>query len=184
MSSSNNTPVRRRHVEILPLIVEHRAKIDEHMKRFEVDSNDCWNWTGRTLKPKPPETNRYGAISLTKNTKLFVHRLAYAYHTGIDPLAKVVRHKCDNTLCINPEHLQTGTNDQNMADMKKRGRSTYGEKSYHAKLTEQEVKFILTRLHLNTDAELAQFVGNKVLPGTIRLIRQGKAWTYLPREAA
>lgn len=176
-----DAPIRRRHVEILPLIEQYREKIDAHMKRYEIDDNGCWNWTGRTLKQKPPITGRYGAISLNKNTKLFVHRLSYAYHHNDEPAELVVRHKCHNSLCLNPEHLHTGTNDDNMRDMKEAGRSTFGEKSYHAKLSEQDVKFIITRLHLNSDAELARFVGYKVVPATIRRIRTGEAWAYLPR---
>lgn len=176
-----DAPVRRRHVEILPLIEKYRAKIEAHMQRYSVDENGCWNWTGRTLKQKPPITDEYGAVSLNKNTKLFIHRLSYAFHRKEEPGASVVRHTCDNTLCMNPDHLITGTNDDNMADMKSRGRSTYGENSYHAKLTEQEVVFIISRLHVNTDEELAGFVGYKVLPATVNGIRRGKAWSYLPR---
>jgi len=53
----------------------------------------------------------------------------------------VVRHKCDNPPCINPEHLETGTHQDNMDDKMERGRYTCnsGETHQNAKLTQQDV---------------------------------------------
>lgn len=55
-----------------------------------------------------------------------MHRLAYCSHTGSsleDLKGLVVRHKCDNRRCINPEHLEVGTQKDNCADRSSRGRS-------------------------------------------------------------
>jgi len=62
------------------------------------------------------------------NTKL--NRYERATHIilrnleGVDvPSNMVVMHTCDNPPCINPEHLRIGTHEDNMDDMKKKGRT-------------------------------------------------------------
>ncbi len=53
------------------------------------------------------------------------HRVSYCEHHGI-PLSeidgKVVMHLCDNPRCIEPTHLQLGTQKDNMQDASKKGR--------------------------------------------------------------
>ena len=49
------------------------------------------------------------------------HRKVYYEATG--ELPEVVRHKCDNPRCVNPEHLEGGTQKDNMADMYERNRA-------------------------------------------------------------
>lgn len=50
-----------------------------------------------------------------------LHRKVYYEHTG--ELPEVVRHTCDNARCINPTHLLGGSQVDNMADMRVRGRT-------------------------------------------------------------
>ena len=64
----------------------------------------------------------YARAWLTLNGKricTFKHRRIYFELTG--QLPEVVRHKCDNPRCINPDHLEGGTQQDNMNDMKERG---------------------------------------------------------------
>lgn len=53
-------------------------------------------------------------------------------------------HRCDNTWCINPDHIYAGTQLQNIVDRdtRKRGRALKGEQQGSAKLTELQVAFI------------------------------------------
>ena len=56
-----------------------------------------------------------------------LHRKVYAQHrdlSAIDIEGQVVRHTCDNTRCVNPEHLLIGTLADNNRDRAERGRST------------------------------------------------------------
>lgn len=175
----NAKHVRRRHVLILPLIEQHREKIERHLSRYEVDENGCWNWTGRIIKQGDEYSPPYGAISLTKNTKLFIHRLAYAYHTGAEPGALVVRHMCDNTLCMNPDHLTTGTHDENMRDRQARGRTARGRQIKDGQLTERDIMTVLSMLGRHGDDEIASAIGRRIQPVTIRNLRRGKTWSHI-----
>lgn len=80
------------------------------------------------------------------------HVYAYCLAQGISPLSlkgtgKVVRHKCDNPRCINPEHLELGTQADNIADKMQRGRhvSLTGEEHGSVKLTAEQVAEIRRR---------------------------------------
>lgn len=44
------------------------------------------------------------------------------------PSGLFIIHSCDNPPCINPFHLRLGTHDDNMSDMKRRGRANGGMK--------------------------------------------------------
>jgi hypothetical protein len=74
----------------------------------------------------------------------FAHRLIYEECFGEIPKGQVVRHKCDNPACLNPEHLELGTQTDNVADMYKRNRSynKSGEGNPRVLLTVEQVKEI------------------------------------------
>lgn len=71
---------------------------------------------------------------------LLLHRLVYQQENNcfITP-EDIVRHKCDNPHCINPEHLEIGSNYDNIQDRNKRGRTAKNEKHGRAKLTNEQV---------------------------------------------
>ena len=82
-------------------------------------STECINHTG--------EVNWGGYGRQWRGNKRYqAHRLAYcdAHSIPIDSIkGEVVRHKCDNPTCVNPDHLELGTQRDNMQDMHKRGRA-------------------------------------------------------------
>lgn len=75
------------------------------------------------------------------------HRATYCRVRNLrlaDLRGLVVRHRCDNPACINPNHLELGTHAQNMRDMKDRNRAAKGESNAAARLTEENVREILS----------------------------------------
>ena len=65
---------------------------------------------------------------------------------GEIPSGLIVRHKCDNPGCINPGHLELGTNKQNMADRRRHGTWLSGEKHPLHILTADQVREIRRRV--------------------------------------
>jgi len=55
-----------------------------------------------------------------------------------------VNHHCDNPPCCNPRHLYEGTPQQNVNDMKNRGRVALGSMLPQARLSESDVSRIRT----------------------------------------
>lgn len=77
----------------------------------------CWNWQG------PFTSDGYGGFSFPELKITRAHRYSYWLANGfLNEL--FVCHQCDNTKCVNPNHLFLGTNQDNMDDMKAKGRST------------------------------------------------------------
>ena len=83
----------------------------------------------------------YGRVQVN-GKKWRAHRLAYTEAKGPIPLGMLVRHMCHNPACVNPDHLELGTNQDNMHDMVKAGRSCRGESVNTAKITEEQAREI------------------------------------------
>lgn len=80
------------------------------------------------------------------------HRISWLIHRGRIPEGRQVLHKCDTPSCVNPDHLFIGTHQDNMDDMKSKGRQVghKGEQNGSAKLTDQEaceIKLMLEEGH-------------------------------------
>lgn len=70
----------------------------------------CWEWEGTRT------TDNYGQFSL-RGRVLRAHRVSYTLFNGTIEPGMLVRHRCDNPLCVNPKHLVLGTNADNMQDL-------------------------------------------------------------------
>ena len=78
--------------------------------------SNCIIWEGRTWSQ-----GRYGCLYVNGKTVL-AHRYAWENVNGKIPDGLIVCHKCDNGLCINPNHLFIGTHKDNMQDCSRKGR--------------------------------------------------------------
>jgi hypothetical protein len=90
----------------------------------------CWVWIGRHIVNRSGQF--YGRITLRVRRKkneakivknFLVHRIVLVVFKGRRLTKKtVVRHLCNNTLCVNPGHLMGGTQSTNIKQCYREGR--------------------------------------------------------------
>ncbi len=127
-------------------------------------SSTCKLWQGGTM-------HGYGQLP----TGGLAHRDAYVKHKGDIPEGMVVRHTCDNRLCVNPEHLVLGTHKDNYEDAKSRNRHTHGTKSNHSSLTDEIMQVIKT----SSERSAVLATRYKVSVAMIGRIKRGLAWRHV-----
>ena len=133
-------------------------------------NGDCLEWTGCSTASGYGRTKAYGKYWLT-------HRLAL-HLEGIDISGHLVLHSCDNPRCCNPDHLRTGTHQDNTDDKFSRGRQArhHGSHNGRAKLTEQQVLEIREIRGMTQQAIADQYgVSHRNIS---EIIRQ-KSWTHI-----
>jgi len=145
------------------------------LERYKVDSNGCWVWTHGRFQ------FGHGRIKIL-GCDLKAHRISWELHNGPIPEGLFVLHSCDNPPCINPEHLFLGTQQDNIDDMRAKGRqpNTKGKANGAARLSEEQVMQIKTLLRegFYTHEEIG--AGFEVNRATISQIARGKNWSHLP----
>lgn len=83
-------------------------------KRFwsKVEKTDgCWLWIGSK------NIEGYGQCKCN-NKDYNAHRISYYLATGDDPKYFIIRHKCENKSCVNPDHLCVGSYQDNANDVR------------------------------------------------------------------
>lgn len=142
-------------------------------------TDECWTWTGSQ------RGKGYGQIKLAGRKSTTAHRASWLVHHGNIPDGMCVLHKCDNRLCVRPDHLFLGTKADNNADMVRKGRNSYGvlarygEAVPNSKLTIGDIPQIRA-LHKRgfSYPNIAKRFG--VGATTIRSVITGNTWASVP----
>jgi hypothetical protein len=144
--------------------------------KIKISNDGCWNWVGGKDK------DGYGMF-WTEGRNMRAHR--FALLSKVDPDGETdyssmfACHTCDNTDCVNPDHLYFGTCRENILDMLKRGRGSCGEKNGNTSLTDDDVLKIRSAYRNSkvTSRQLAkQFNIGK---STVLRIIHGKSWKHI-----
>lgn len=133
--------------------------------------NGCWNWIGAI-------DQGYGKFRIDdKNIPAHRASVLFFHKQNINFSGLLVCHKCDNTRCVNPDHLFLGTHQDNVDDKMRKGRHNTGrgEAYKHAKLTDEKVLYI--RDCEKTSEQLAKELN--VSTSNINAIRSGKRWKHI-----
>lgn len=132
---------------------------------------ECWEWQGPFFK-----ATGYGAFWMDGQNR-GAHRVAWEMTHGPIPKGVVIRHTCDNRRCVNPHHLVSGSQSDNMADMVGRGRSMVGERNHQCKLSSMQVLAMRGRWPQESMRALATEYG--VSRRLVGMIVHRQKWTHL-----
>jgi hypothetical protein len=166
------SPVITKHHERLRVFlssVAGRANASGRLVLHSAPNGDCLVWRGAV------STGGYPILTIRRKS-FYAHRIQYIVNHGWIGPEVVVRHTCDNPLCIRPDHLIPGTHADNVADKVHRGRQPVGSRNGRSKLTEDQVEEIRRRVALG---ESYRAIGRQfgVDHGSVRQIAIGKTWT-------
>lgn len=147
-------------------------KFGKNIKAIE-DSNGCYICVSHAKC----SNGRY--YNIKRNNKIMLlHRYVYeSYHEEI-PNGLIVRHKCDNVLCINPNHLVLGSHQDNSNDKVERNRQAKFERNGASKLSNNDV---LNIRKLYKDGVMQRNIANMydVTDSTISMIVNDIIWKDL-----
>jgi len=93
-----------------------KATVFQKINMMGGDETVCWPWMGATGGKHGRPYVRYEGKVRT------AYSVVYELTTGDIVGTRLIRHKCDNPSCVNPNHLLLGTQMENLKDMSERGR--------------------------------------------------------------
>ena len=132
------------------------------------------------IEHKGAVVDGYGVLKRNNKT-VRAHRWSYCQHNNLnlsEIIGLVVMHKCDNRICINPNHLALGTHQTNCADKVAKGRQAKGELIGISKLKTWQV--VLIKGCIESGASNYEIAKAFHVSGMcISRIRNGKTWRHL-----
>lgn len=121
----------------------------------------CWIWLGAL------STQKYGRIFRNGANRLVSRLVWEAHNSRVIPVGLCALHRCDNTYCVNPDHIFIGSMSDNSIDMARKGRHPM------SRLNFQDINRIR---ELIGEGRTHKYIADlySVTPSTIANIRNGR----------
>lgn len=90
-----------------------------HKHYIPEPNSGCWLWIGAVIKSG--RKGVYGVLGKEREERLafggsndLAHRVSYKLHKGALQDSEEIDHTCVNTYCVNPDHLEIVTREENV----------------------------------------------------------------------
>lgn len=110
------------------------------LDRVVIDSNGCWIWQPKKRFNRGVKNGSrgYGYSKFDGKMEL-AHRFSFKAFKGPIPEGTLICHHCDVTDCVNPDHVFSGTEKDNMQDKVLKGRANMKAGDNRSSMTVEKV---------------------------------------------
>lgn len=149
-------------------IIDEKKKLHQNAKRIEyyINENGCYNCISHRISDRGYPMKKFNGVYTLMSRYIWYLSSGQILTSDIHVL-----HKCDNPLCINIDHLFTGSNNDNVQDKVNKNRQVK-----HSMMSDADVEYI-KRNYESTSKELSKIF--TVSDTTIRNIWNEKTHKYI-----
>lgn len=156
-------------------LVDLNGNMPDQSKDYYKGLGRCWGWKG----------SQAAGYATIKNGQRMVgaHRVVFSLRNGEIPKGMVIRHRCDNKICTNPDHLQIGTQAENMRDLAERGSKMGKQKPSKKAITNA---YVMNQLLAKWESYITAIIQNDELwkaHGQFRTLREYADFVTFIRKA-